>query len=208
MPNFNNTTFGQGNYFGSDFGFLRNEFRNLYEQGDPLIDQMVKQATKRLGMQSREAREDIEEAGARSGFRGTQANLYNQLFEQEATAIGDIQLQGAQQQNAVKQQALAQLMGLTQFEGQQNLQIDVQQEAIRQYEKTFQENIRQFGLDYALRQRELDLKEEEMNSGGGFLDVLGSVIGGVAGIATGGLATGVGSFLTNTLFGGAGKGRP
>lgn len=190
------STFGSGNYLGSDFGFLRNEYKNLYESGSPLVDQFVTGATKRIGMQSRSAKESIEEQGARSGFRGASANLYNALFEKEAQAISDVNLQGAQMQERIKQQALSQLVGLSQTEGRTNLDVDRQQELIRQYEKTFEENKRQFGLEYALRQRELDLREAEQ-AGGGFLGVLGGAIGGIAGIATGGLASGIGSWLGN-----------
>ena len=98
-----------------------------------------------------------------------------------------------------KSQALGQLLGLTQFQGSQDLAKANREEQIRQYEKTFQENVRQFGLNYALKQRELDLAEE--NQGGGFWDTLGGIAGGIVGIATGGISSGLGSFLGEELFG-------
>lgn len=178
--------FTGGNYLGSDFGFLRQQYRNLFEEGDPFIQDMIETGTKRIGMQSREAKSDIEEGLSQSGFRGAGANLYTALFEEEGQQIQELTTKGAGLQSQVRQGALGALSGLSQFEGQQEFNVAGMQEKIRQYEKTFAENVRQFGMDYALRQRELDLKEEEM-SGGGFLGGLGSLLGGGINLLSGGV---------------------
>lgn len=194
----------EGNYLGSDFGWLRGEFRNLATEGDPAIAKQAELAQKQVAIQSRRARAGIEEKGAQSGFRGANANLYTALFEQEAQATEGIRANTALQQSAVRQQALGQLSGLSQFEGGQRLRVDEAREATRQYEKTFQENVRQFGLQYALEKRKVDLMEAEQE-GGGFMGFLGGALGTVAGFALGGIGGALGGYLGSQLFGGGGS---
>lgn len=192
------STFGQGNYLGQDFNWIRGQYRNLFEEGDPFIDEMIKTGTKRIGMSARRNKDAVENKLNQSGFAGSGANLYNALFEEEGQQIQELTNKGAQMQNQVKMQSLGQLSGMSQFEGGMKLKVDTQQEAIRQYEKTFAENVRQFGLQYALEKRKVDLAEDQAS--GSFWGTVGGVLGGVAGIATGGLASGLTSALGDKWF--------
>lgn len=198
-PAYNPNTFNAQDYLGSQFGFGMSEYKKMYESGDPAIEKQGELALKQLGIQSRKAKAGIEEKGAQSGFRGANANLYNQLLETETNATQQITNQTALAQSGVKRDALGQLMGLSQFEGQTKFGVAQQNENVRQYEKTFQENVRQFGLSYALQQRELDLKEQEAS--GSFGGFLGDLLGTAVGFATGGIGSGLGSWVGNELFG-------
>lgn len=189
--------FGYGNYLGSDFNWLRGEFKDLFESGSPVVQQMVEQGQKKLGLQVRREKENIDTLGAQSGFRGANANLYNRLFETEATALGDLQLEGAQMDEQVRQQALASLMGLTQFEGGTNLAVDTKKEDVRQFQESFNEQKRQFEKDWELRKRQVEIAEDE--AGGGFWEGVGNLFGGGLGILSGGAFGGVGSWLSDLV---------
>lgn len=170
-------------YLGSNFNWLTQQFKSDAQSGSKFVEQMIKEGKRGIGMQSRRAMEDIATAGAQSGFRGANANLINNLFETETKQIGQLEVQGAQMNEAVRAQSLASLMGLNQFEGQTKMQTDTQRESVRQYEQTFQENVRQFGLQYALEKRKVDLQEEAQS--GSFWDFAGNALGLAGGIFTG-----------------------
>lgn len=193
------STFGNRNYLGSDFGYLRNQYRNLIDSGDPSVDLFREQGAKRIGMSRRRAEEDIRESQAQSGFKGTGANLFNDLFEQEALQLGEVNLQATQMEQASRERAMAQLMGLTQFEGSQAMGEDQFKEGIRQFDITTEEGRRQFEEQMRFKWKELGLREEEM--GGGFWDIAGDVLGFGFGVATGGLGAGFGGWLSDELFG-------
>jgi len=188
-------------FYGQYAGYIGKELKNTVDAGgmSDFLKQMLLTGKKQIGKQAGNARQAVQEAQGASGFKGTGANLYNDILETEVAGTEQLTTQVGGLAEQSKSQALGQLLGLTQFQGQQDLGKANRSEQIRQYEKTFQENVRQFGLNYALKQRELDLAEEAQSSD--FGDILGSIVGGAVGFATGGVGAGLGSFLGKELFG-------
>lgn len=189
------------NFYGGYADYIGKELKNTIDAGgmSKFLETMLLSGKKQIGRQAGSARDAVAEAQSASGIKGSGANLYNDILETEVAGTEQLTAQVGGLAESAKSQALGQLLGLTQFQGSQDLSKANREEQIRQYEKTFQENVRQFGLNYALKQRELDLAEDAQ--GGGFWDTLGSIAGGITGIATGGIASGFGTFLGNELFG-------
>lgn len=186
-----------GNYLGTDFNWLRQQFKDQIEGGSEYGKMMLDQGKKDIGLMKRQGLEQLDVLGAQSGFRGANANLVNSLFETGATQLGKLEMGKAQLDEQVRGQGLASLMGLTQFEGGMKLDVDKAKEQARQYEKTFNENVRQFGLEYALKQRQLELAEEEAS--GSFGGFLGDVFGTGLGFLTGGLGASASNWLAKLL---------
>lgn len=190
--------FGAGNYLGSDFQFLRGEYKNILKGSDPLTALFREQGKKDVGMAERRAINQMEAQEGASGFLGTNANAYNTLFESTTQALGDVNLKATQMEEMKKAQAREALLGMSQFEGSQMLGVDKAKEDIRQFDITTEEGRRQFYAQMQMKKRELDLAEEAQN--GSFWDIAGSIVGAGVGFATGGIGAGFGSWLGNELF--------
>jgi len=130
-----------GNYLGSDFNWLREQFRSQIEDGSAYGQMMLEQGKKDIGLMRRQGLEDIDTLGAQSGFRGANANLVNKLFETGATQMGKLEMGKAQLDEQARNVGLSSLMGLTQFEGGMKLNVDQAKEQSRQWQKTFNENV-------------------------------------------------------------------
>ena len=175
----------QHGFSGQDFGFLTGNLRTQIGAGgfSPFLTQLLSQGRKDIGRQTRSARESIRESGASSGFRGSSANLFNQLFESEAGALSNLRTGiggvAANQQSRL----IDQLSGLTQFQGGQQLSQARLQELMRQFDITTEEGRRQFNEALAEDRRQFDESQEF-----GFGDFLGDILGAGAG----GLGIGLG----------------
>ena len=171
-------------FFGQHSGFIGDELRGTIESGGmtPVLERLLSQGRKDIGRRGRSAREQITESGAQSGFRGAGANLFNELFESEASQISSLETGIGQQASQQETQALQQLLGLTQFQGGQQLGGAQLTEGTRRFDLSFEENKRQFGLNYALEQERLKLQREsqEFNIG----EFLGNLVGGAGEVGT------------------------
>jgi hypothetical protein len=174
----------QPNFFGQHSNFIGGQLRNQIASGgmSPFLEQLQSQGLRNIGRQARGARESIEDAGAASGFRGAQANLFNDLFEQESGAVSNLLTGIGREGEAQKRQALQQLLGLTQFQGGQQLGGARLAEGTRQFDITTEEGRRQFNLQLAEAQRQFDESNEF-----GFGDILGGILGTGIGAFTGGI---------------------
>ena len=170
----------QHGFLGQDFGFLTGNLRSQIGAGgfSPFLTQLLSQGRKDIGRQTRSARESIRESGASSGFRGSSANLFNQLFESEAGALSNLRTGiggvAANQQSKL----IDQLSGLTQFQGRQQLSQARLEELMRQFDITTEEGRRQFNEALAEDRRQFD-ESQEFNFG----DFLGDILGGGASLA-------------------------
>ena len=183
-------------FLGEHSEFLGGNLRSLIESGgmSEALKQMLSTGEKRIGRGRRRATEDVAIAGAQSGFKGTGVNTIADIFESEAIASGELTAGIGQQADVNVQQALAQLMGLTQFQGQQELGGARLSESERQFSISSRDQREQFMKMFGLKERELELAEEASGFG------LGDIFGSLAGIATGGVASGFGDFLGKELF--------
>jgi hypothetical protein len=190
-------------YAGGSAGFITNELRNTIDAGGMTasLEKLLLSGRKDIARQGRTAREGVREAGASSGFTGTSANLYADLFEAEAGATESLEGSIGQQAERSRFEALNLLGTQSRFEGQQELAGARFDESKRQFGLNFEENKRRFGLQYALEQERLAFEKEQAEGGGFFEDLATGVLGGVAGIFTGGLASGAVSGLTRSLLG-------
>lgn len=188
-------------YAGGSAGFLTEELKGTIEAGGMTasLEKLLLSGRKDIARQGRTAREGVRESGAASGFTGTGANLYADLFETEASKTGELEGAIGQQAERGRFEALGQLGTQSRFEGQQKLGGAKFEEGKRQFGLNFEENKRQFGLQYALAQERLAFDKEQAE-GDFFGDLFKGVTSGLAGIATGGLGSG----LFNSLFGGGG----
>ena len=192
-------------YAGGSAGFLTKELRQTIEAGGMTasLEELLLSGRKDIARQGRTAREGVREAGAASGFTGTGANLYADLFEAEAGATTQLKGQIGAQAEQGRFRALGELGTQSRFEGAQKLGGARFEEGKRQFGLNFEENKRQFGLQYALEQERLAF-EKEQAEGDFFGDLFKGVVSGGLGILTGGLSSG----LTSSLFGGGGNDRP
>lgn len=194
-------------FAGGSSGFITNELRQTIDAGGMTasLEKLLLSGRKDIARQGRTAREQVRESGASSGFTGTNANLFANLFESEAGATTQLEGEIGQQAERGRFEALGQLGTQSRFEGQQKLGGAKFEEGKRQFGLNFEENKRQFGLNYALEQERLAF-EKEQAEGDFFGDLFRGVTGGLAGIFTGGLGSG----LFNSLFsgGGGGSARP
>ena len=190
-------------FFGSESGFLKENLRGTIESGgmSEFLQQMLIGGKKDIGRRAGTAREGVREAGASSGFRGANVNVFQDIFAEEAGQVGKLEtgIGGiAEQQRAT---ALGQLIGVSQFEGGQELSKAKLEEVARQFDVTSEEGRRQFEKMFGLKEKELDAMIDAQ--GGDFLSVIGSILGTGAGIVTGGafggLATGVGNIFEDFL---------
>ena len=190
-------------FTGDYAGFLGSQFTDVINAGgmDKNLKDLLSIGTKKISGSAGQARNAVSESFASSGFKGGGANLYNQLFTSEADQIAGLTANVGQVASQQKNQALASLLGLTEFQGGQQLNATQLAEQQRQYEQTFAQNVKQFGLEYALKQRELDMKQKEIDSQGSFGNVLGSILGVGVGAITGGVGTALGGKIGDKLFG-------
>ena len=140
------------NFLGSDFNYLKQLLTNQ-RAGDPKKDIYRKTFQKQLGRSTGRAVKNINEQLAASGFKGAGANLIGDVYESEANATENFENNLLENDTNLAQSALAQLLQMNQFEGNQNFskyQSDVQQD---QFQKSQDQQMKMF-LEQMRFQRE------------------------------------------------------
>jgi hypothetical protein len=171
------------NILGSDFNYLK-EMLKSQTAGDPNKDIFRKIFDKQLGKSSSRAITNINEQLASSGFRGAGANLINDVFETQANATQQFEGDLLNNDLKIKQNAIAQLLGLNQFEGGQNMGLFQSDRQNDQFGQSLAEQKRQFDINMAFQR-------EQSNTD--FWDVLGGILGAGAGALGGGFLGTLGS---------------
>jgi hypothetical protein len=189
-----------GNFFGEFSDFLGEDLTQTIQSGgmSDFLSQMLLTGKKDIARGAGRARETLRETSASSGFGGVSANVITDIFAEESSQVGQLKTQVGGLAEASKSQAVSQLLGLTQFQGQQELggaQLELSrdqlEEMARQFDVTTEEGKRQFEKMFGLKERELDAMIDAQ--GGDFLSVLGNMFGTGAGIAMG---AGIGSLFS------------
>lgn len=165
-------------FFGEHSDFLGEELTGAVKAGgmNEFLRQTLMTGTKKIGRKAGRARENIREAGASSGFKGANINAMTDLFASEAGAVEDLEVGVGGLAEANKSQAIAKLLGLTQFQGGQKLGGARLAESRRQFDAS------------------LEFQKEQADG-----SILGDILGFGAGIVTGGALGGVGSGVGSAL---------
>jgi hypothetical protein len=183
---YDKSKFGSGNYLGSDFGFLRGEYKKqLFGESDA-TKAYRDLGNKQAGMIAKKSLNAIEAGEGASGFLGTGANLQNEVFQNQALNLEQVNVNATQMTEQQRAQARQALFGMAQFEGSQNLNVDKGMEDVRQFDITTAEGRKQFFAQMKMKKRELDMTEEAQ-SGSFWETALGAIGGGLVGAFTGGV---------------------
>lgn len=102
-----------------DYNYLEKLITQGLNTQDPMWQQLLGNATRKIGMTTDRNVRNIKQQNAQSGFRGIGANAINDAYRTESQAVGDVSGQIAQQQMAYRQNAIQQLLGLKQMESQE-----------------------------------------------------------------------------------------
>lgn len=171
------------NFLGSDFNSLKGKL-NTQMQGDPHKANFRALFNKQLGIQSNRAVKNINEQMASSGFRGAGANLIGDIFESGAVATQGFENDLLKNDTQIEQNAINQLLGLNQFEGNQQFgkfQSDRQNSQFNQSQ----------AQQWKMFQQQMQFQREQADTD--FWDVLGGILGGATGALGGGFLGGLGS---------------
>ena len=158
-------------YLGGNYDYLSGTIKKGIDGSNPIFDQLFGNAQRRIGASTDRAVQDIKEQGAQSGFRGVGGNLINDAYRNEGNALSQVSDSLMGQQLQYQQNAISQLLGLNQFEG-------------NQYMNAFQSDRQntQFNLSQA-QQMEMfnqNLQFQKDNTPSWWEGVLGSLLGGGA----------------------------
>ena len=189
------------NFLGGESDFIKGNLKSTISSGgmSKFLSQSLFTAQKALGREAESSQEVLREIGAASGFKGANANLVGDLFAEEAGRSAELEVGFGGIADTARTNALGQLIGVNQEEARQQLSVARLQEIARQFDITSEEGRRQFEKEFGLKERELDARLDAM--GGDFLSVIGSILGGGAGIILGGAFAGVGSSIGSELGG-------
>jgi hypothetical protein len=132
------------NFLGSNFDYLSQILKGQSLSGDPNKDKYRETFDKQLGVQTGSAVKNINEQLASSGFRGSGANLIGDVFETQANATQGFENNLLQNDTQIKSSALAQLLGLNQFEGNQKFGKFQSDRQNTQFGQSLDEQRRQF----------------------------------------------------------------
>lgn len=171
-------------FLGSNFNNLQEVLNKLLKGGDPNKDQYRQLFEKQLGKQTSGAVRNIKEQMSASGFKGAGANLLGDIYETGANATQGFENDLLQRDTQIGQNALAQLLGLNQYEGNQKLNAFQSDRANQQF------NLSQL-MNQLMQQQQFEFQKDQ--SGTGFFDILGGVLGAGAGALGGGFLGGLGS---------------
>lgn len=160
-------------FLGSDFDYLKGILGKSVEGDNPIFDKLFGNASRKIGASTDRNVQDIKEQGAQSGFRGTGSNLINDAYRGEKEALSGVSDNLALQEESYIQNALAQLLGLNQFEGNTKFNLFSSDRQNLQFQQSFAEQKRQFD-------------EQLANQPSWWEGILGSVLG--AGAQVGGAA--------------------
>ena len=169
------------NFLGSDFEMLRGLLSNQSKQGDQNKGAYRNLFNKQIGKQSKGAIKNINEQLASSGFRGAGANLIGDVFETQANATQGFENNLLQNDTQIKSSALAQLLGLNQFEGNQQFGKFQSDRQNTQFGQSMDEQRRQFNEQ---------LQYQKDSEPAWWESLLGSLLGGGAQVGAAALTGG------------------
>ena len=174
--------------YGQNFDFLQGNLKDtIGGKLDPALMQLLGAGKRNISQLGDTSRRNIRQDLAGSGFRGSGANLMNDVFKTQSGAMGDLTADVGGLGMQARQNAIAQLLGLNQFQAQQNT-------GQQQYQTGAFQNLAQLLQSGAMMDRQQDQAEAPM----GWEEIVGGVLGVGAGAFTGGLGGAWGS----SLFGG------
>ena len=174
--------------YGQNFGFLTNTLKDtIGGKLDPALMQILSAGKRNISEASDVSRRNINQNLASSGFRGSGANLIGDIFAKQSGALGDLtaNVGGMGMQN--RQNAIAQLLGLNQFQAGQNV-------GQQQFKTGAFQSLAQLLQSGAFADRQQDQAEAPTS----WEDITGQLLGTGVGAFTGGFGAGWG----NNLFGG------
>jgi hypothetical protein len=175
--------FNPSDFFGEHSEFLGETLKGRATGMSDVLKQLLTTGKKDIARGATRTREQLRELGASSGFRGTGANIQTDLFAEEAGQISKLETGIGQASEASNERALQQLLGLTSFQGGQQLGTARLGESARQFGITTAEQARQFEKMFGLKERELAIAEEQASG-----DFFGDLLKETAGFFTGGLS--------------------
>lgn len=171
-------------FLGGNFNNLQEMLTKLFKSGDPNKDQYRQLFEKQLGKQTSGTVRNIKEQMSASGFKGAGANLLGDVYETGANATQGFENDLLQRDTQIEQNALAQLLGLNQFEGNQKLNAFQSDRSNQQFNQSLL-------MNQLMQQQQFEFQKDQ--SGTGFWDVLGGVLGAGAGALGGGYLGALGS---------------
>jgi hypothetical protein len=157
-----------GKYLGANFNWLTDTLKGNYSKGLDMgkyrnnAAGLIGKATNR---QVKNTQENLNASGLSRA--GVGYSVVNDIYGKESEALAGVENNLINQDIAFKQNSIAQLLGLNQFEGQQNLGEQGQNRNYEMSLRSFFENQRQFNA-------EMDAQPEWWES------LLGNVVGGAS----------------------------
>ena len=152
------TLWGQaptGNYRGTEYDYLTNQLKDtIGGKLDPALMQLMSAGKRNISQFGDTSRRNVRQDLAGSGFRGSGANLMNNIFQSQSGAMGDLTANVGQMGMQNRQNAIANLLGLNQFGASQ----DMGEKGMNMGQSNFLRELMQSG----------QLGREQMNNEGGF----------------------------------------
>jgi hypothetical protein len=154
---------------GSQFGFLTDYIKGILEGGLPDREKYLQSAKASIGKSTSNAVKGLNENLASRGmFRsGVGTNALASIYGNEASALGDVENQLNQMELSYKQNAINNLLGLNQFEGNQYGKFLGMDRGYDQWKQGLVENQRQFNA-------QMDAQPDP------WMQLLGSAVGGAS----------------------------
>ena len=158
-----------GNYKGPEYDFLTNQLKDILSGGLPNRAQLEQQGKTAIGQSTNQAVQRTKENLAGSGLyrSGVGQSAISGIYGNEANAVGALESNLNQAEVDRKNQAINQLLGLSEFAGSSGLQERGQNLNYAQFLQGLSEGGRQQDLAYS-------------NQSSPFTQLLGSLIGGAA----------------------------
>jgi len=171
--------------YGENFDFLQGNLKDtIGGKLDPALMQILSAGTRRISDLGDTARRETQQNLASSGFRGSGANLMNEIFKTQSGALGDLTAEVGGLGMQARENAIARLLGLNQFQAGQNV-------GQAQYQTGAFQNLLQMLQSGAIADRQQDQAEAPT----GWEEIAGSLLGTGVGGFTGGLGGAWGSSL-------------
>lgn len=174
--------------YGQNFDFLQGNLKDtIGGKLDPALMQILSAGTRRISDLGDTARRETQQNLASSGFRGSGANLMNEIFKTQSGALGDLTAEVGGLGMQARENAIARLLGLNQFQAGQNV-------GQAQYQTGAFQNLAQMLQSGAMMDRQQDQAEAPAS--------WEDIVGGVLGMGVGAFAGGLGGAWGSSLFGG------
>ena len=108
--------------YGQNFDFLQGNLKDtIGGKLDPALMQLLSAGKRNISQLGDTSRRATNQQMASSGFRGSGANLINDIYKTQSGAMGDLSADVAGMGMQNRQNAIAQLLGLNQFQAGQNV---------------------------------------------------------------------------------------